>query len=114
MNNERSNSASRIRTRVGPRIFGFPPTPFSQADWRYTNCRTLIGRTETNGQICYNPFAPILYHDYEGHGDLRKIFLNQSLFDVSFLTYLINYLLISYRSSALLFVDLGLLTVSLV
>ena len=84
MNNERSNSASRIRTRLGPRIFGFPPILFARTEWRYLNCRALIGWTEgSEGQNYYNPFAPILYRDYEGYNDIRKAFLNQSLFDVS-------------------------------
>ena len=84
MNNERSNSASHIRTRLGPRIFRFPPILFARAEWRYLNCRALIGWTEgSEGQNYYNPFALILYRDYEGYNDIRKAFLNQSLFDVS-------------------------------
>ncbi|KAF8581851.1 hypothetical protein K439DRAFT_1261906, partial [Ramaria rubella] len=80
MSNERSNSASRIRNRVGPRIFNCQPDQFSQPEWRYENCQELIGwQAGVNGPTFYSPLAPILYRDYEGRHDVKKVFLNQSL-----------------------------------
>ena len=84
MNAERSNCSTRIRRNVGPRIFGYPAESFAQPDWRYQNCRELIGWTKgpgINGEAYYNPFAPIIYQD--GRPDVKNIFLNKALLDVS-------------------------------
>jgi len=84
MNNECSNSSSRIWTRLGPRIFGYPPESFTKPEWRYKNCRALAGWTQhVDGQVFYTPFAPILYQNYQGHPDVNNPFQNQALFDVS-------------------------------
>jgi hypothetical protein len=84
MNNEQLNSSSCIRTHLGPRIFSFPPESFTKPEWRYENCHTLAGWTESpDGQAFYSPFAPILYNNYQGRPDINTIFLNQALFDVS-------------------------------
>ncbi|KAF8576360.1 hypothetical protein K439DRAFT_1367411 [Ramaria rubella] len=83
MSNKCSNSASRIRNRVSPRIFNCQLDQFSQPEWRYENCRELIGwQAGVNGPAFYSPLAPILYRDYEGRHDVKKVFLNQSLFDI--------------------------------
>ncbi|KAF8585348.1 hypothetical protein K439DRAFT_1615994 [Ramaria rubella] len=72
MNSKRSNSSSRIRTRLRSRIFGYSPDNFVKPRWRYDNCRHLVGRKENaDGTVFYMPFSPILYP-----------FLNQSLFDI--------------------------------
>jgi len=69
---------------MGPRIFNLPPQVFATLEWWYHNCKKPIGWTKGHdGQIFYNPFAPILHCNYEGHPDVHKLFLNQVLFDVS-------------------------------
>ncbi|KAF8581180.1 hypothetical protein K439DRAFT_1619249 [Ramaria rubella] len=66
MSNEHSNSTSRIRNC-----------------WCYENCRELIGwQAGTNGPVFYLLLAPILYCNYKGRHDVKKVFLNQSLFDI--------------------------------
>jgi len=84
MNTERSNSSSRIRSRLGPQIFGYHPELFAQASWWLDHCQELVGWVQPpNQDPFYNPFAPILYQDYQGHQDIKTLFLNKALFDVS-------------------------------
>ncbi|KAF8584947.1 hypothetical protein K439DRAFT_1616299 [Ramaria rubella] len=83
MSNKRSNSASRIRNHIGPRIFNCQPDQFSRPEWRYENCQELIGwQAGVNGPVFYSLLAPILYRNYEGRHDMKKVFLNQSLFNI--------------------------------
>ncbi|KAF8582472.1 hypothetical protein K439DRAFT_1282426, partial [Ramaria rubella] len=83
MSNKHSNSASRIHNHVGPHIFNCQPDQFSRPEWRYENCQELIGwQAGMNGPAFYSPLAPILYCNYKGWHDVKKVFLNQSLFDV--------------------------------
>ncbi|KAF8578563.1 hypothetical protein K439DRAFT_1621235 [Ramaria rubella] len=68
---------------IYPIIFNYSAQLFVQLDWRFANCQVLIGWTEGPGsQAYYNPFAPILYCDYQGHQDINNIFLNPRLFDI--------------------------------
>src|SRR5882724_5202706 len=84
MNTERSNSSSRICSRLGPQIFGYHPELCAQASWRLDHCRELVGWVQPpNQDPFHNPFAPILYRDYQGHQDIKTLFLNKALFDVS-------------------------------
>ncbi|KAF8580557.1 hypothetical protein K439DRAFT_1619672 [Ramaria rubella] len=83
MSNKHSNSASRIHNRVGPHIFNCQLDQFSQPEWCYENCQELIGWQEgVEGPMFYSLFAPILYLDYKGWHDMKKVFLNQSLFNI--------------------------------
>ncbi|KAF8575049.1 hypothetical protein K439DRAFT_1623879 [Ramaria rubella] len=46
-----------------------------QPQWCYENCWELIGwQAGVNGPVFYSPLAPILYHNYEGRHDVKKIF----------------------------------------
>src|SRR5882724_10091116 len=84
MNTERSNSSSRICSHLDPRIFGYHPELFAQASWRLDHCQELVGWVQPpNQDPFYNPFAPILYRNYQGHQDIKTLFLNKALFDVS-------------------------------
>ncbi|KAF8576542.1 hypothetical protein K439DRAFT_1622783 [Ramaria rubella] len=83
MNNKCLNSASRIRTCLSPRIFGYLHNSFIDAAWCYENSHTLIDwKQDADGQAYYTPFAPILYRDYKDRPNIHNIFLNQALFDV--------------------------------
>ena len=84
MNTECSNSSSRIHTSLGPQIFGYTPDLFAQASWWLDHCWELVGWVQPpNQDPFYNPFAPILYQDYQGQPDIKALFLNRALFDVS-------------------------------
>ncbi|KAF8530088.1 hypothetical protein BU17DRAFT_59865 [Hysterangium stoloniferum] len=49
-------------------------------DWREIHCCELIGWVQTdNGEIYYEPCAPILHHNYRGKVDIYKLFLNPVL-----------------------------------
>src|SRR5882672_9807150 len=83
MNTERSNSSSWIRSHLGPQIFGYCPESFAQASWRLDHCHEIVGWVQPpNQEPFYNPFAPILYRDYQGQQDIKALFLNKALFDV--------------------------------
>lgn len=86
MTAERSNSSTRVR-RHASRIFKLPVEEYSNADWRFENCRVLTGWTETNSgdgvEGFYSPFAPILYGNHENGLDRKKLFLNECVMDVS-------------------------------
>src|SRR5882672_5858569 len=83
MNTERSNSSSRIRSHLGPRIFSYCPESFAQASWWLDHCHKLVGWVQSpNQEPFYNPFAPILYWDHQGQQDIKALFLNKALFDV--------------------------------
>ncbi|KAF8584342.1 hypothetical protein K439DRAFT_1346370, partial [Ramaria rubella] len=83
MSKDCSNSASRIHNHIGPRIFNCQSDQFSRPEWHYENCQELIGWQEgVDGPAFYSPFAPILYRNYKGWHDVKKVFLNQSLFNI--------------------------------
>ncbi|KAF8586451.1 hypothetical protein K439DRAFT_1615141 [Ramaria rubella] len=77
-----STMASHIR-RLGARLFDCPIESFANAAWRYENCCVRIGWTQNvNDTTFYNPFAPILYHNFIGGPQVGDLFLNQVLLNV--------------------------------
>jgi len=68
----------------GPQIFIYHPTSLAQASWWLDHCGELVGWVQPpNQDPFYNPFAPILYWDYQGQQDIKTLFFNKALFDVS-------------------------------
>jgi len=79
MNQQRSNSSTRIRI-AGPSIFNCLPEDFKSAEARKIKFRTLIGWSDAKGQ--YMTLAPIIYKDYEGEHNCDTMFLNPILLTV--------------------------------
>ena len=84
MNTARSNSSSCICLWLGPWNFSYHPELFMQPTWRLDHCPELVGWVQPPNQApFYNPFTPILYYNYQGCPDIKALFLNKVLFDVS-------------------------------
>ncbi|KAF8501307.1 hypothetical protein BU17DRAFT_102250 [Hysterangium stoloniferum] len=84
MSQARSDAVARVRHTCGPRLFNISNVAdFVKPEWHETNFRELIGWVHTgNGNVYYEPFAPILHHDYCGEVDINKLFLNLVLIQV--------------------------------
>ena len=86
MQTQRSTGNTHVRHTTGPSIFDCKPEELATANARL-KFKELIGFVEENDHTTrYKSLCPILYKDYEGKHDKKKIFLNPVLFKVSFLS----------------------------
>ncbi|KAF8521975.1 hypothetical protein BU17DRAFT_87570 [Hysterangium stoloniferum] len=84
MSQPHSDAIAHVHRICGPRLFNIPDAAnFARHDWREIHCHELIGWVQTgNGEIHYEPFAPILHHNYHSKADIYKLFLNPVLIQV--------------------------------
>ncbi|KIJ30420.1 hypothetical protein M422DRAFT_268075 [Sphaerobolus stellatus SS14] len=82
MQQQHSNSITRIRHTVGASIFDCKPSELDTATARMKFKEDIRFIEEADGTTRYKSLCPILYKDYEGHHEKRKIFFNCSLFQI--------------------------------
>ncbi|KAF8523302.1 hypothetical protein BU17DRAFT_85998 [Hysterangium stoloniferum] len=84
MNQARSDAIAHVHRICGLRLFNISNmADFANHNWREKNYREFIGWVEgDNGKSYYEPFAPILHHNYCGKIDINKLFLNLVLIQV--------------------------------
>ncbi|KIJ23335.1 hypothetical protein M422DRAFT_90756, partial [Sphaerobolus stellatus SS14] len=84
MQQQRSNGITRIRHTVGASIFDCKPSELDTATARMKFKEDIGFIEEADGTTRYKSLCLILYKDYEGHHEKRKIFLNPSLFQARY------------------------------
>ncbi|KIJ58810.1 hypothetical protein HYDPIDRAFT_171095 [Hydnomerulius pinastri MD-312] len=84
MSTQRSNAASRLRSRLGPLIYDCSETDFSSPERRKEKFRNMIGWSENSkGQWMYSQWrVEVLHRDYDGKRNVKTIFLNPKLMKV--------------------------------
>ncbi|KAF8524065.1 hypothetical protein BU17DRAFT_10251, partial [Hysterangium stoloniferum] len=84
MNQARSDAIARVHRICSLHLFNISNmADFVNHNWCEKDYREFIGWVEgDNGESYYEPFAPILHHNYCSKIDINKLFLNPVLIQV--------------------------------